>query len=103
MKEAEANKLKLTPEFLELRFIEAIANNSKIFFGNKARLIFLLDLSPSPFLSLRYVLYAYKNVISGAQHGSWPKTPWELFARHCTTRRVLVVYCLCSFVEASIV
>ncbi|XP_019247355.1 PREDICTED: erlin-2-B isoform X3 [Nicotiana attenuata] len=35
MREAEANKLKLTPEFLELRFIEAITNNSKIFFGNK--------------------------------------------------------------------
>ncbi|KAF6165066.1 hypothetical protein GIB67_000650 [Kingdonia uniflora] len=35
MKEAEANKLKLTPEYLELRFIESIANNSKIFFGNK--------------------------------------------------------------------
>ncbi|KVH96191.1 hypothetical protein Ccrd_001722 [Cynara cardunculus var. scolymus] len=35
MKEAEANKLKLTPEFLELKFIEAIANNSKMFFGNK--------------------------------------------------------------------
>ncbi|KAL6958615.1 hypothetical protein U1Q18_047713 [Sarracenia purpurea var. burkii] len=35
MKEAEANKLKLTPEYLELKFIEAIANNSKIFFGNK--------------------------------------------------------------------
>ncbi|KAF5198265.1 Erlin-2, partial [Thalictrum thalictroides] len=35
LKEAEANKLKLTPEFLELRFIESIANNSKIFFGNK--------------------------------------------------------------------
>lgn len=35
MKEAEANKLKLTHEYLELRFIEAIANNSKIFFGNK--------------------------------------------------------------------
>ncbi|XP_057837736.1 uncharacterized protein LOC131047939 isoform X1 [Cryptomeria japonica] len=35
MKEAEANKLKLTPEYLELRFIEAIANNSKMFFGNK--------------------------------------------------------------------
>ncbi|KAK2966701.1 hypothetical protein RJ640_007988 [Escallonia rubra] len=35
MKEAEANKMKLTPQFLELRFIEAIANNSKIFFGNK--------------------------------------------------------------------
>ncbi|KAL7132708.1 hypothetical protein ABFS83_12G092200 [Erythranthe nasuta] len=35
MKEAEANKLKLTPEYLELKFIEAIANNSKIYFGNK--------------------------------------------------------------------
>ncbi|KAH0466022.1 hypothetical protein IEQ34_006125 [Dendrobium chrysotoxum] len=35
MKEAEANKPKLTPEFLELKFIEAIANNSKIFFGEK--------------------------------------------------------------------
>lgn len=35
MREAEANKLKLTPEFLELKFIESIANNSKIFFGEK--------------------------------------------------------------------
>eukprot|EP01018_Ginkgo_biloba_P014284 Gb_32555 [translate_table: standard] len=35
MKEAEANKLKLTPEYLELMFTEAIANNSKIFFGDK--------------------------------------------------------------------
>ncbi|XP_008794156.2 erlin-2-B [Phoenix dactylifera] len=35
IKEAEANKLKLSPEFLQLRFIEAITNNSKIFFGNK--------------------------------------------------------------------
>ena len=35
LKEAEANKLKLTPQFLELKFIEAIANNTKIFFGNK--------------------------------------------------------------------
>ncbi|KAJ4973528.1 hypothetical protein NE237_006702 [Protea cynaroides] len=35
LKEVEANKLKLTPEFLELKFIEAITNNSKIFFGNK--------------------------------------------------------------------
>ncbi|KAG8062997.1 hypothetical protein GUJ93_ZPchr0003g18382 [Zizania palustris] len=34
-KEAEANKFKLTPEYLELRFIESIANNSKIFFGEK--------------------------------------------------------------------
>ncbi|KAK0573384.1 hypothetical protein LWI29_007310 [Acer saccharum] len=35
VKEAEANKLKLTPQFLELRFIEAIADNTKIFFGDK--------------------------------------------------------------------
>ncbi|XP_017971146.1 PREDICTED: erlin-2-B [Theobroma cacao] len=35
MKEAEANKLKLTAEFLELKFIEAIADNTKIFFGDK--------------------------------------------------------------------
>ncbi|OIW10253.1 hypothetical protein TanjilG_28004 [Lupinus angustifolius] len=35
IKEAEANRLKLTPEFLELKFIEAIANNTKIFFGEK--------------------------------------------------------------------
>jgi regulator of protease activity HflC (stomatin/prohibitin superfamily) len=35
MKEAESNKLKLTPQYLELKFIEAITNNSKIFFGNK--------------------------------------------------------------------
>ncbi|XP_020100935.1 erlin-2-B isoform X2 [Ananas comosus] len=34
-KEAEANRLKLTPEYLELKFIESIANNSKIFFGDK--------------------------------------------------------------------
>nr|TKS02958.1 hypothetical protein D5086_0000157490 [Populus alba] len=35
MKEAEANKLKLTPQFLELKFIEAIADNTKNFFGDK--------------------------------------------------------------------
>lgn len=35
LKEAEANKLMLTPQYLELKFIEAITNNSKIFFGNK--------------------------------------------------------------------
>ncbi|XVF03208.1 hypothetical protein REPUB_Repub04eG0241700 [Reevesia pubescens] len=35
LKEAEANKLKLTPEYLELKFVEAIADNTKIFFGDK--------------------------------------------------------------------
>eukprot|EP00899_Mesostigma_viride_P023491 jgi/Mesvir1/4326/Mv25948-RA.1 len=34
-KEAEANRLKLTKEFLELKFIEAISGNTKIFFGEK--------------------------------------------------------------------
>lgn len=38
MREAEANKLKLTPQFLELKFIEAIADNTKIFFGDKVML-----------------------------------------------------------------
>ncbi|XP_048318467.2 uncharacterized protein LOC107428820 [Ziziphus jujuba] len=35
IKEAESNDLKLTPQFLELKFIEAIADNTKIFFGEK--------------------------------------------------------------------
>ncbi|KAJ7953910.1 erlin-2-B [Quillaja saponaria] len=35
VREAEANKLKLTPQFLELKFIDAIADNTKIFFGEK--------------------------------------------------------------------
>eukprot|EP00249_Psilotum_nudum_P006877 c20129_g1_i1 orf=314-1384(-) len=35
LKEAEANGLKLTPQFLELKFIEAIGNNAKMFFGEK--------------------------------------------------------------------
>jgi len=30
--------LKLTPEFLELKFIDAIARNTKIFFGDKVLL-----------------------------------------------------------------
>ncbi|KAK8699706.1 hypothetical protein V6N13_115789 [Hibiscus sabdariffa] len=35
MTEAEANKSKLNREFLHLKFTEAIANNTKIFFGDK--------------------------------------------------------------------
>lgn len=34
-KEAEANTLRLTPQYIELRFIEAIANNTKMYFGDK--------------------------------------------------------------------
>ncbi|KAM4121177.1 hypothetical protein ACJW30_03G188500 [Castanea mollissima] len=41
LKEAEANKLKLTPQFLELKFVEAIADNTKIFFGEKIPSMFL--------------------------------------------------------------
>ncbi|KAH9331690.1 hypothetical protein KI387_003798, partial [Taxus chinensis] len=33
--EADANKLLLTSEYLELKFMEAIANNTKMFFGDK--------------------------------------------------------------------
>lgn len=43
VKEAEANKLKLTPQYLELKFIEAIADNTKIFFGEK---VWSLSFSP---------------------------------------------------------
>ncbi|XAR65274.1 hypothetical protein NMG60_11009332 [Bertholletia excelsa] len=35
LREAEANKMKLTPQYLELKFIESIANNTKLFFGSK--------------------------------------------------------------------
>jgi erlin len=46
LKEAEVNRLKLTPEYLELRFIESIANNSKIFFGEKVLNAYTLFSSP---------------------------------------------------------
>eukprot|EP00898_Chlorokybus_atmophyticus_P008020 jgi/Chlat1/8219/Chrsp76S07638 len=35
LQETEANRMKLTPEYLELAFIQAIANNTKMFFGEK--------------------------------------------------------------------
>ena len=34
LKEIESNKAKLTPEYLELMKFEAIAKNTKIYFGN---------------------------------------------------------------------
>ena len=34
MKEAEANASKFTPEYLKLRFIEALTQNTKVYFGN---------------------------------------------------------------------
>ncbi|KJH45034.1 SPFH/Band 7/PHB domain protein [Dictyocaulus viviparus] len=39
-KEAEANRVLLTPEFLELRRIEAIAKNNKIFYGQNIPSVF---------------------------------------------------------------
>ncbi len=40
-REAEADKLRLTPEYLKLALIEAIANNTKIFFGDKIPSMFM--------------------------------------------------------------
>lgn len=34
-REAEANKLQLTPEYLQLEAVRALANNTKVFFGDK--------------------------------------------------------------------
>lgn len=42
VKEAKANNLKFTPEFLEIEFIQAIANNTKIFFGQKVSSLLVL-------------------------------------------------------------
>ncbi|CAF4170174.1 unnamed protein product [Rotaria sp. Silwood2] len=38
--EAESNKMKLTPEFLQLSMYQAIAQNTKVFFGNSIPNIF---------------------------------------------------------------
>lgn len=35
MKAAEADKARLTPEYLQLQLILALANNTKIYFGDK--------------------------------------------------------------------
>ena len=35
LKEAEANKIRLTPEFLQLEAVRALANNTKVFWGEK--------------------------------------------------------------------
>ncbi|KAF8383023.1 hypothetical protein PRIPAC_72165 [Pristionchus pacificus] len=40
-KAAEANKLLLTPEYLELQRVEAIANNNKIYYGSDIPKVFL--------------------------------------------------------------
>jgi hypothetical protein len=39
--EAEANALKLTPEYLRMVLYQALANNTKIYFGEKIPQMFL--------------------------------------------------------------
>lgn len=63
MREAEANKLKLTPQFLELKFIEAIADNTKIFFGDKVAYPFSLKLFC---LSLSVLAHRLRNIYLNA-------------------------------------
>lgn len=46
-KELEINKEKLTPEFLEFMKYQAIAQNTKIYFGNKIPDIFMETQSPT--------------------------------------------------------
>jgi len=46
-RQAEANKLLLTPEYLELRKVEAIANNNKIYFGSEIPKMFIQSGSTS--------------------------------------------------------
>ncbi len=50
--EAEAMKAKLTPEFLQLAFMQAIANNTKLYFGEKL---------PSMLLDLHRILPALQG------------------------------------------
>mmetsp|Transcript_30857 Transcript_30857/g.46830 ORF Transcript_30857/g.46830 Transcript_30857/m.46830 type:complete len:327 (+) Transcript_30857:94-1074(+) len=48
-KEAEANRLRLTPELLQLETVRALANNTKVYFGESIPNIFLkndLDIFP---------------------------------------------------------
>merc|ERR1712146_711867 len=40
-KEAEANRLRITPELIQLEAVRAIANNTKIYFGDKIPSVFL--------------------------------------------------------------
>ena len=51
-REAEANQQKLTPEFLQISFMKAISNNTKLYFGNKL---------PSMLLELHQILPALQG------------------------------------------
>lgn len=44
MREVDVNKLKLIFEFFELKFIEVVGNNFKMFFGEKVKLFFNFSL-----------------------------------------------------------
>ena len=45
-REAESNKLLLTAEYLELKRLQAIASNNKIFYGEKIPSMFLTGSPP---------------------------------------------------------
>lgn len=69
IKEAEANRLKLTPEFLQLKFIESVTNNTKIFFGEK---VFSSPLSYfKMFFSVRVDRLNLLGLLSRFQVWSW--------------------------------
>ena len=51
-REAEANQQKLTPEFLQISFMKAISNNTKLYFGDKL---------PSMLLELHQILPAVNS------------------------------------------
>jgi len=52
-KEAEANKLRLTPEFLQLEAVRSLANNTKIFWGESLPSVYADGTSLLPMASAR--------------------------------------------------
>ncbi|KAL4302535.1 hypothetical protein GQ457_10G028680 [Hibiscus cannabinus] len=66
MTEAEANKSKLSREYLQLKFTEAIANNTKIFFGDKVANMVLDQrlLLAFPFALLHYLHMDFSGIFA---------------------------------------
>jgi len=77
--EAEANSLKLTPEYLRMVLYQSLANNTKIYFGEKIPQIFL-DWAPND--SRHLLLSPAEEQLSAdanprAKHGGKSASPWE--------------------------
>jgi len=60
-KQAEANRLLLTKDFLELKRIEAIANNNKVYFGPDIPNMFIENKDKDPSLDATRVTVASKK------------------------------------------